>query len=86
MPLGLLRMTKWAAHGGQKSKNKTNSEKIDLPESSSSQRLLPTTPLSPTENGIGIVIDQPTNHHSSMCTSFNLMFLNIFSYFWNEVL
>ena len=48
MPLGLLKVTKWATSGGHK-----NTEKeITMAESASSQSLLPpstTTPLSPND-------------------------------------
>ena len=58
MPLGLLKVTKWATSGGHK-----NTEKeVTMAESASSQSLLPlsaTTPLSPND---GEFIDQ-----SSMC-------------------
>ena len=54
MPLGLLKVTKWATSGGHK-----NTEKeVTMAESASSQSLLPlsvTTPLSPND---GEFIDQ----------------------------
>ena len=52
MPLGLLKVTKWAAGGGRDQKNEKN--EVNMADSASSQSLLPltvTTPLSPIEGG-----------------------------------
>jgi hypothetical protein len=56
MPLGLLKVTKWAAGAGRDQKNEK--KEVNLADSASSQSLLPltvTTPLSPIEGGF---IDQ----------------------------
>ena len=56
MPLGLLKVTKWAAGGGRDQKNEK--KEVNMADSASSQSLLPltvTTPLSPIE---GDFIDQ----------------------------